>query len=116
MKNPAIVSPRESTRVKFQASSPSDKRSHHNPKSSHTSGLSAELKTKVIDAGMNATSYPKTGKEIKSHYLMNTVKIKPNSKGARATEAFSPLMQYMKDAKPIAKKKYSAKRQNGFKT
>ena len=47
---------------------------------------------------------------------MNTVKIKPNSKGARATEAFSPLMQYMKDAKPIAKKKYSAKRQNGFKT
>jgi len=93
MKHATLVSPRDPTRVKFQAASPSEKRSHHNPKSSHTSGLSAELKTKVIDAGMNEKAYPKTGKEIKSQYLMNTVKIKPNSKGARgAAEVFSPLM------------------------
>ena len=75
------------------------------------------MKTKVIDAGVSEKSYPKTGKEIKSQYLMNAaVKIKPSSKGARASEVFSPLMQYMKDAKPVTKKKYSAKRQNGFKT
>ena len=52
---------------------------------------------------------------------MNSLKIKPNSKGhnmkSPLTDVFSPLMQYMKDAqKPIVKKKYSAKRAPGTKT
>ena len=62
MKN-TVVSPRDSNRVKFDIM-PEEYRSQkasHAAKSSHTSGLSAELKQKVIDAGnVNEKSYPKT--------------------------------------------------------
>ena len=65
MKN-TVVSPRDSNRVKFDIM-PEEYRSQkasHAEKNSHTrqtSGLSAELKQKVIDAGnVNEKSYPKT--------------------------------------------------------
>ena len=84
---------------------------------SHASALSSELKSKVIDAVSIDKSYPKTQKEIRNAYLMNTVKIKPSSKPHSKNAVFTPLMQYMKDTKPIvAKKKISSKRGSGVKT
>ena len=50
---------------------------------------------------------------------MNQLKLKPNSKGHHhhmKNDVFSPIMQYMKDVKPIIKKKQSAKRGPGTKT
>lgn len=67
---------------------------------------------------MNIDRIPKTQKDLRNAYLMNTVKIKPSSKpNSKNNDVFTPLMQYMKDTqKNIMKKKYSAKRAPGTKT
>ena len=116
----SVISPRNDGRVKFSMHVPEQKSQAVFPKSVHTSGLSSELKSKVIDAvAVHEKSYPKTVKDKKNNNLISSVKIKPNSKGpTEKNDYLTPLMKYMADAQKhqIIKKKHSAKRAPGTKT